>query len=125
PRIPLEDTEVGLLTLYAYLQELETADLDTLHPSRSQALSQPAENQSTQRGSTKKGARRLVTKAERAALAEEKRKEEERNQKEREEKILQRERKRRELRKMTNKGQPIMKTRLNDLLQKVKKAVGE
>jgi hypothetical protein len=66
-----------------------------------------------------------VTKAERAALAEEKRKEAERNQKEREKKILQRERKRRELRKMTNKGQPVMKTRLNDLLQKVKKAVGE
>jgi rRNA processing len=126
PRIPLEDAEVFSSRKDVYMQELGTADLNTLHPSRSQALTQSGENQSPQQsGSTKKGARRLVTKAERAALAEEKRREEERNQKEREKKILQRERKRRELRKMTDKGQPVMKTRIKDLLQKVKKAVGE
>jgi hypothetical protein len=61
-------------------QELGTADLDTLHPSRSQALSLPVENQATQSPvSTRKDARRLVTKAERMALAEEQRIQAEKN----------------------------------------------
>jgi hypothetical protein len=108
------------------VKKLGTADLDTLHPSRSQALSLPVENQATRPTTSRsKGARRLVTKAERAAIAEEQREEAERNQKEREKKIKQRERKRRELRKMTNKGQPVMKTRLEDLLGKVKKVMKE
>ena len=59
------------------------------------------------------------------ALAEEHRKEAERNQKEREKKTQQREQKRRELRKMTVKGQPVMRTRIKDLLGKVRKVVGE
>jgi hypothetical protein len=75
--------------------------------------------------SAKKDARRLVTKAERMALAEEQRIEAEKNQQERENKIKLREKKRRDLRKMTNKGQPVMRTRIKDLLGKVRKVVGE
>ena len=66
-----------------------------------------------------------LTLQEKLALAEERRKEKERNDKERQKKIKQREKKRRDLRKMTSKGQPVMKTRLEDLLSKVKKVMKE
>ena len=66
-----------------------------------------------------------MTQQEKLALAEERRKEKEWNEKQREKKIKQREKKRRDLRKMTSKGQPVMKTRLEDLLSKVKKVMKE
>ena len=66
-----------------------------------------------------------MTKEEKFALMEERRQEKERNEKERQKKVKQRERKRRDLRKMTSKGQPVMKTRLEDLLSKVRKAMKE
>jgi rRNA processing len=104
---------------WAYAQEL---DSEGLHPSRSQRLAAPEEEErvekSQRHGKTK--SRKTLTKEEKLALAEERRKEMERNQKERQKKIKQRERKRRDLRKMTSKGQPVMKTRLEDLLSKVK-----
>jgi rRNA processing len=73
----------------------------------------------------KKEFRKKLTQQEKLALAEERWKEKERNNKEREKKIKQREKKRRDLRKMTSKGQPVMKTRLEDLLSKVKKVMKE
>lgn len=60
---------------------------------------------------------------EKLALAEERRKEKERTEKERERKIKLRENKRKNLRKMTSKGQPVMRTRIEDLLGKVKKTM--
>jgi rRNA processing len=72
---------------------------------------------------SKLGDHRQLTKAEKLALAEQKRLQTEQNQKERERKIKQREKKKRDLRKMTSKGQPVMKTRLEDLLGKVKKVM--
>jgi rRNA processing len=72
---------------------------------------------------SKLGDHRQLTKAEKLALAEHKRLEIEQNQKERERKIKQREKKKRDLRKMTGKGQPVMKTRLEDLLGKIKKVM--
>ena len=107
----------------AYGQRL---DSEGLHPSRSQRLAEPQEKPSKiAPGHGKRKAPRALTKEEKLALAEERRKEKERNEKERERKIRQREKKRRDLRKMTSKGQPVMKTRLEDLLSKVKKAMKE
>jgi hypothetical protein len=105
---------------------MDSADLDTLHPSRSHAISHPVESEhSLEQGSgtIAKSRPRLLTKAEKLAVAEEERQEAERNQKERERKIKLREKKKRDLRKMTKKGQPVMKTRMNDLLGKVKKVM--
>jgi hypothetical protein len=115
---------------YSYVQEIGAADLETFHPSRSKALA-PRESHegSVQREEASqpkiKLPRRQLTKAEKLALEEEQRKEKERNQKEREKKIRQREKKRKDLRKMTSKGQPVMKTRLEDLLGKVRKVMKE
>ena len=64
-----------------------------------------------------------LNKAEKLALLEEQRLEQEKNLKEREKKIKIREKKRKDLRKMTRKGQPVMRTRLEDLLGKVKKVM--
>ena len=99
-----------------------------MHPSRSHNITQnPVEAQMSpnDKPSRKfdKSGRRKLTLQDRAAFAEEKRKEEEQNQKEREKKMRLREKKRRDLRKMTSKGQPVMKTRLEDLLGKVKKVM--
>jgi hypothetical protein len=104
---------------------MDSADLDTLHPSRSHAISHPVDSEhSREQGSgITKSRPRLLTKAEKLAAAEEERQEAERNQKERERKIKLREKKKRDLRKMTKKGQPVMKTRMNDLLGKVKKVM--
>ena len=66
-----------------------------------------------------------MTKEEKFALMEERREERETNEKERQKKIKLREKKRRDLRKVTSKGQPVMQTRLEDLLSKVKKAMRE
>lgn len=113
------------------MQELDAADLETLHPSRSKALSTSnnhvdSSHVQEERSKHKPKERpRQLTKTERLELAEQQRQEQERNQKEREKKIKQREKKRRDLRKMTNKGQPVMKTRLENLLGKVKKAMKE
>ena len=87
-----------------------------MHPSRSARLLPPPEPQLQPRP-------RSLTKAEQLAMVEEKRKEAERNIIERERKIKARDKKRRDLRKMTAKGQPVMKTRLEDLLSKAKKAM--
>lgn len=112
---------------YSYVQEIGAADLEAFHPSRSKALGprESHEEGSVQREETSqhkvKSPRRQLTKTEKLALEEEQRKEKERNQKEREKKIRQREKKRKDLRKMTSKGQPVMKTRLEDLLGKVRK----
>jgi len=95
-----------------------------MHPSRSEAMSKPDTSPLDGRHTSKsKPARRKAILEEKAALAEEKRKEAEQKQVEREKKIKLREKKRRELRKMTVKGQPVMKTRLEDLLGKVKKVM--
>jgi len=116
---------------YSYVEEIGAADLETFHPSRSKALAtrESHEEGSVQREeasqSKTKSPRRHLTKAEKLALEEEQRKEKERNQKERERKIRQREKKRKDLRKMTSKGQPVMKTRLEDLLGKVRKVMKE
>jgi hypothetical protein len=103
--------------------------LKGLHPSRSHALTHhnpPNEGVATPKSQTSRsGDGRQLSKAEKIAAAEEKRNEAERNQKERERKIKHRERKRRDLRKMTSKGQPVMKTRLEDLLGKVKRVMTE
>jgi hypothetical protein len=104
--------------------------LKNLHPSRSHALANPTltdHDPSTDQNfaHSKLGAHRQLSKAEKLVLAEQKRQETERNQKERERKIKQREKKKRDLRKMTGKGQPVMKTRLEDLLGKVKKVMKE
>jgi hypothetical protein len=111
---------------FVLFQELDAADLDTLHPSRSHAISQAQVSGDVGPLQHKLGAarntRQLTTK-EKFAIVEEKRREVERNQEERERKIKQRERKRRDLRKMTGKGQPVMKTRLEDLLGKVKQVM--
>lgn len=64
-------------------------------------------------------------KEEKLALAEEQRRASEQMQKDRERKTHLREKKRKALRKMTKKGQPVMKTRLYDLLDKAKKVMKE
>jgi hypothetical protein len=107
---------------------MDSADLDTLHPSRSLAISQPVDkedNHDPRAGHATKSRPRPLTKVEKLALAEQARLEAERSQKERERKIKLREKKKKDLRKMTSKGQPVMKTRLNDLLGKVKKVMKE
>jgi len=100
--------------------------MDSLHPSRSHALTQPDSGE-TGHISTKRSTRgdkpRKLTVEEKMAIAEARRKEAEQAQKEREKKIKLREKKKRDLRKMTSKGQPVMKTRLEDLLGKVKKVM--
>jgi hypothetical protein len=111
------------------MQELGAADLETLHPSRSKALARPnkqGDEATPQHGSfQRKIPQQQPTKKEKLALAEERQKEKERNEKERERKLKLREKKRKNLRKMTSKGQPVMKTRMEDLLGKVKKAMKE
>jgi hypothetical protein len=72
---------------------------------------------------SEKPSRHRPTLEEKAALAEEKRKGAERNQKEREQKIKLREKKRRDMRKTTSRGQPVMKPRLENLLGKVREAM--
>jgi hypothetical protein len=108
----------------AYAQEL---DSEGLHPSRSERLAAPEEAVRAEKSSRQERtkSRKTLTKDDKIALAEEQRKEKERNEKARGKKIKQRERKRRDLRKMTSKGQPVMKTRLEDLLSKVKKVMKE
>jgi len=100
-------------------------DLGAMHPSRSQAIRQiTSDPDDTKSGKkSKKPARRKLTLEEKAALVEEKRRQAEQNQKEREKKIKLREKKRRDLRKMTTKGQPVMKPRLENLLGKVKQVM--
>jgi hypothetical protein len=100
-----------------------------MHPSRSRQLLQatssiePSAADEENPRHTKRPSRRRLTETERRAQAEEHRREKEQNQKERERKIKQREKKRRDLRKMTSKGQPLMKPRLESLLSKVKKVM--
>ena len=106
--------------------------MDTLHPSRSEALSRPkgakAEEEKEKpagRRKFKKESFRKPKSRDQLALAEERRKEAEENEKERQRKIRQRELKRKQLSKMTSKGQPVMKPRLENLLSKVKKVMKE
>jgi rRNA processing len=96
--------------------------MNTMHPSRvsalkTAALPEPSADQPPQRFRGK------PTKQDKLALAEQKRLEIEKAQKERERKIKIREKRRKALRKMTPRGQPVMKTRLEDLLGKVKKVM--
>jgi hypothetical protein len=117
--------------LFLMSQELGSADLETLHPSRSKALTEsalpePSSFPLNENPHSKIRERpRHLTKTEKFALAEAQRQEREKNQKDRERKIKLREKKRKDLRKMTAKGQPVMKPRLEDLLGKVKKIMNE
>jgi hypothetical protein len=99
-------------------------EVNSMHPSRVNALKAShslSEGDSVEQRSTKPLGK--MTKADKMALEEQKRLETEKQRKEREQKIKLREKRRIALRKMTSKGQPVMKTRLEDLLGKVKKVM--
>ena len=101
------------------IQQLGGADLQTLHSSRLHRLIARPNGHENQFA----GQENLPDKAKKIALAEERRQEKERNEKERVRKIKLREKKRKDLRKRTKWGQPVMKTRMEDLLGKVKKVM--
>ena len=106
-----------------------------MHPSRSQALSRPEGEgedkppagtpKSKDKEKSGKGSFRKPGARDQLALAEGRRKEAEENEKERQKKIRQREIKRKHLSKLTSKGQPVMKSRIENLLSKVRKVMKE
>lgn len=114
---------------------MEDADWSSLHPSRSQALSRADGEGEDKRiadtpklKDTRKSRKESFGKPgarDQLALAEARRKEAADNEKERQKKNRQREMKRKQLRKMTSKGQPVMKPRIENLLSKVKKVMKE
>ena len=112
--------------VYSDCKKLETADLETLHPSRSQALTAPLTMETHQRprSAAKTSSRPrppIVTKEEKAAIAAKCEQEKEQARQEREKKVKRRERMKKNFQKMTKRGQPVMKPRLEHLLSKVKK----
>ena len=121
--------EVGANSIvYSDGKKLEDADLETLHPSRSQALTAaPTADAKPPRSDAKTSRPRppILTKEEKAAIAARHKQEKEQAQREREKKIKRRERLKKNFQKMTKRGQPVMKPRLEHLLSKVKKIMKE